>query len=258
MPERLGAHAARIAATRELLSKQGRYRQQRFIVESPQAVAAARPAGRKLEYVVATPAAYERYDFLKEWDREGFAEVFVADERTIAKISDADSPSGVVGVAAMATLSPAEVLAGSGVRLLLADINDPGNAGTLIRSALAFGARGVLFGDGGVDPYHPKVVRSAAGAFHAARIGIAEPAGLRLAAEQCVCSVVGLAAGAQPVAELDWPASALIVVGHERRGLGRWEQVCDRLAGIPMAAGAESLNAAVAGSIALYEAFKKR
>jgi RNA methyltransferase, TrmH family len=253
MPERLGAHAARVVATRELLSKTGRYGQRRYIVEGPQAVADARASGRPLEYVIATPAAYERFDFLREWDHDKLAEMYVADERTVAKISGADSPSGVVGVATMAPTALADLLTGPGVRLLLGDISDPGNAGTLMRSAVAFGVHGILFGDAGVDPYHPKVVRSAAGAFHAAGIAIADPQAVARAAEGAGLPIFGLAADGEPIAGADWPAALLLVVGHERRGLGRWEEICRRRVGIPMPGNAESLNAAVAGSIALYE-----
>jgi len=69
--------------------------------------------------------------------------------------------------------------------------------------------------------------------------------------------LVGLAAGEAPITAAQWPPSAALVVGHERRGLGSWQGACERLFGIPMAGQGESLNAAVAGSIALYEAAKQ-
>ncbi|MGA7095818.1 MAG: TrmH family RNA methyltransferase, partial [Candidatus Cybelea sp.] len=65
---------------------------------------------------------------------------------------------------------------------------------------------------------------------------------------------LGLAAGGAPIPGEGWQAPLAIVVGHERRGLGRWESLCEYVLAIPMTGAAESLSAAVAGSIALYEA----
>ena len=146
------------------------------------------------------------------------------------------------------------MLDGAGLVAVLAGLNDPGNAGTLLRSADAFAARGAVFGEGGVDPFSPKVVRAAMGAFFRLKIAIAMPDEFARAASSHRFTAIGLRAGAQPLDELEWPERTAMVVGHERHGLGAWEALCERFAGIPIGGAAESLNAAVAGSIAFYEA----
>ncbi|HEY5425016.1 MAG TPA: RNA methyltransferase, partial [Candidatus Tumulicola sp.] len=125
-----------------------------------------------------------------------------------------------------------------------------------LRSADAFGAVGVLFGRLGVDPYHPKVVRGAMGALFRLKMGIADPPEAAAAATAAGFTVLGLRAGGERLAGVSWPARTALVVGHERRGLDRWEPICERRIGIAMDGRADSLNAAIAGSIALYEATK--
>ena len=126
-------------------------------------------------------------------------------------------------------------------------VRDPGNVGTVLRSALAFGAASVALGPDCADPYAPKAVRASMGAIFALDVArIADPAELP-------GTRVALVAGAgEPLAgPLDQPVT--LVVGAEREGLP--DDVvarCDRIAHIPIAS--ESLNAAVAASVALYEA----
>jgi RNA methyltransferase, TrmH family len=136
----------------------------------------------------------------------------------------------------------------------LADVNDPANAGTLLRSADAFGCPGVVFGSLGVDPYHPKVIRGSMGAVFRLALAVAEPPAVVQAAAAAGARLLGLAASGACLAEEQWERPAALIVGHERRGLGRWASLCEKYLAIPMAGKMESLSAAVAGSIALYEA----
>ncbi len=140
---------------------------------------------------------------------------------------------------------------------MLADVGDPANAGTLLRSAEAFGCSGVICGSLGVEPYHPKVVRGSMGAIFRLALAVAEPDAVAQAAAAAAVQLLGLEAGGKPLAGLSWERRPALVVGHERGGLGRWAGVCADVVGIPMAGRAESLSAAVAGSIALYEATRR-
>ncbi len=124
--------------------------------------------------------------------------------------------------------------------------------GTLLRSAEAFGATGAVLGRLGVDSYHPKVVRGAMGSIFRLPIALASPAELAQAAARAGTTIVGLATGGTSLESVELGSAIALVVGHERRGLGTWEVPGMRLAGIPMQGAAESLNASVAGSIALY------
>jgi TrmH family RNA methyltransferase len=183
--------------------------------------------------------------------------VYIVTERSFAKLSDLESPSGLLAVAPERLTQLSDLLDGDGTVVVLAGLNDPGNAGTLLRSAEAFGARGAIFGGSGVDPFSPKVVRGAMGAFFRLGIAVADPEAFGAAAVPAGYRSVGLEAHAAPLQGTQWGPRMALIVGHERRGLGEWKGVCSELAGIPIAASAESLNAAVAGSIALYEAARK-
>lgn len=253
MATALGARNPRVDYARELLQKKGRREHHRFIFEGPTLLREAVESSTPIEALYVTAAAYRDSTLVRELERQGIA-TFVLEDRTFAKISDVESPSGIAAIAPMALAELSELLAEPGLVLVLADLNDPGNAGTLLRSAEAFGVTRVIFGSSGVEPYHPKVVRSAMGATFRLGLAVAEPVDLRAA--RAGWNTLGSAAGGEPIGGITWGERSLLVVGHERGGLGAWSSLCDRLVSIPMRGGAESLNAAVAGSLALYEATK--
>ena len=129
--------------------------------------------------------------------------------------------------------------------LALWGVNDPGNVGTVLRSALAFGAASVAFGPGTADPYGPKAVRASMGALFDVPVArVRDPTdlpGRRVAL---------VAHGGQPLSALD--GDVTLVVGAERDGLpADVVAACDEVATIPVRA--ESLNAAMAATVALYE-----
>jgi TrmH family RNA methyltransferase len=258
MPTPLGAHADRLTGVAALKTVKGRRESGRFAFEGATLLDEAYRSGAPIEELYVTQTAYEATPLIHELDAAG-TPTFVVDDRTAAKLSDVTTPGGILAVAPVRLHSAEALLAGAveGTALLLADLNDPGNAGTLLRSADAFGAIGVLFGRLGVDPYHPKVVRGAMGALFRLKLGVVEPAEAASAAAATGFTLLGLSAGGAPLSGLEWPARRILVVGHERRGLGRWEGAVSRRVGIAMAGPVESLNAAIAGSIALYEAAKR-
>lgn len=254
MPTSLGAHNARIDAARDLLTKKGRKAQRRFSFEGATLLHEAHAAGVAIESIYVTRDAFERTPLAMQLERDGVP-VYVVDDRAMKRISDVETPAGILAIAPIELKDPAELLKAGGTILLLADVNDPGNAGTLLRSAEAFAARGVIVGSLGAEPHLPKVVRAAMGALFRVPLAVADPqevSGLLQGWE-----VTGLAADGRPLAGLDWGPRSLLAVGNERHGLGRWEPLCTRLGSIPMRGQAESLNAGVAGSIALYEATKR-
>lgn len=245
-----GAHSARVAAVRALASGRGRREQGRFAFEGPTLMAEAQAAGIVPLEVYATPQAFAATPTLAQFEAAGSA-IFSVDARTLRKISTLETPSGIVAVTPT-RFAPLAAVATGGLVLVLADIADPGNAGTLLRSAEAFGARAVIFGDRGVDPYHPKVVRAAMGALFRLPIAVATPG--ELLATGVAGRTVGLDAGGDALTQEAFGDDCLLVVGNESHGLGRWEALCSRRVAIPMQRATESLNAGVAGSIALFAA----
>jgi TrmH family RNA methyltransferase len=131
------------------------------------------------------------------------------------------------------------------VSLSLWRVGDPGNLGTILRTADAFGAS-VALSAGCADPTGPKALRASAGAvFRVPLAEFDEPSGKRVAL---------VSHGGTPLAQLDTGVPVTYVLGAEREGLpDDVVAACDETATIPLAAGAESLNVAVAGAVALYE-----
>ncbi len=257
MATRLGNHAQRLTSVRALRSVKGRREQQRFAFEGATLLAEASGAGFPIDELYVTQLAYDSTALVRELD-EGGTPTFVIDEASATSISDLMTPSGILAVAPARSLGIEELFRRGSPILVMADVNDPANAGTLLRSADAFGCAGVVFGDLGVDPYHPKVVRGSMGAVFRLALSVTDPPAAGAAAASAGSRILGLAADGLPVAKEGWRHPVAIVVGHERRGLGRWESLCEGLLAIPMVGPAESLSAAVAGSIALYEATQNR
>jgi TrmH family RNA methyltransferase len=160
----------------------------------------------------------------------------------LAGVSTLAHPPRVVGVFRRGDLPPWQP---GPVALALWHVGDPGNLGTLIRTADAFGAS-VGLSDGCADPTGPKALRGSAAAIFRVPLGrFDEPAGRRVAL---------VPHGGTALDRLDVGDGTVFVLGAEREGLpGDVVAGCDAAASIPLAAGAESLNVAVAGAIALYE-----
>ncbi|HEY9086129.1 MAG TPA: RNA methyltransferase [Candidatus Tyrphobacter sp.] len=253
MAKRLGAHAARLLEARKLHAAKGRREQGRFLFEGPTLLAEAFESGTEIEGIFSTRAAYEATPLLADLEKNGVP-VWEVDEKNAERLSDVTTPTGIVGVARRRFMGLSPLFARPGIVLALAGLNDPGNVGTLLRSAEAFGAAGVIFGRPSVDPYHPKVVRAAMGSLFRVPLALAEPGEVQAAAVSTGRTIVGLCDRGEPIRERGLPRLAVLVVGGERTGLGLWEPLCARLVAIPMRAPVESLNAGVAASIALFEA----
>jgi RNA methyltransferase, TrmH family len=150
--------------------------------------------------------------------------------------------------------------------VVMAAVQDPGNIGTIVRSAEAFGATGVVTTRGSADPWSPKALRASAGSGLRVPLlrGMAIPvllAQLRVAGVKIVAasSHPGAVSGARADAAADLRGAVAIFIGNEGAGLPpEIESVADARVSIPMAAGVESLNAGVAASVVLYEAARQR
>jgi TrmH family RNA methyltransferase len=155
---------------------------------------------------------------------------------------------------------PLQVPASEQLLLLLVDrLQDPGNLGTLLRSALGAGAHALLLTPGTVDPYNPKVVRAAAGTHFRLPIHEVGEEELDVWMRRVTQRVIADPRAPQPYDELDWTAPTLLVVGSEAHGVsGSVRARATHRVVIPLRGGLESLNAAVAGSIILFEAARQR
>jgi RNA methyltransferase, TrmH family len=224
----------RLKAIKRLQSKRDRAREGRFAVEGEDLIAAAERAGtRAVEGFRVAGSGLGGADFVD------------VDERALAVVSTLGSGTRVIGVYeqrwAQAPVGP--------LCVYLHGVGDPGNVGTVLRSASAFAASSVAFGPGCADPYGPKAVRASMGAIFEVEIArvesLAQLPGERVALVAHEGEV--LSGPANPQA-----GGLTLLVGAEREGLP--EEIvaaCERTAQIPIAA--DSLNAAMAATVALYE-----
>ena len=137
----------------------------------------------------------------------------------------------------------------------------PGNIGTVIRSADAFGAHGLIVTGHAADPYDPKSVRASTGSLFAVPVvRAASPADVIRWARTRPAAIIGTdEKGEADIADIELTGPAVIVIGNEATGLsGAWRQACDVIARIPISGAASSLNAAGAATVVLYEAARQR
>jgi TrmH family RNA methyltransferase len=203
--------------------------------------------------IFATEAAAENLS-------SGAVDLTLVGERVMRMLSDASTPQGVVAVA-QAPDAGLEELARSDLSLILAGVRDPGNAGTLVRSAAAAGAGAVVFTDGSVDPLNPKTVRACAGALFLVPLireaGVEEAIG---AARTAGVQVLGADVRAEADLDaVDLTEPTAFVLGNEAWGFEPGlEASLDGTVSIPMPGRTESLNVGIAGSILLFETVRRR
>jgi TrmH family RNA methyltransferase len=223
-----------------------------YIVEGPKLVREALEAGRSVE-VVLVPESATDDQFVDELDQKGIS-WFEVSEQIFSSLSSTRTPQPALAVLDEHLVSLADLTATGGLLLVLAEVADPGNAGTLIRSAESFGAAGVVFA-GGVDPFNPKVVRASAGSsFRLPIVCLPDPLETvqALTENGYACWAAVPEEGIAPE-EVPTDQPVAVVVGNEPRGLAAEVQAaCGGQLQIPTSGQAESLNVAVAGSVALY------
>jgi len=254
MPLRLGLHSPKLDAVAKLRTKAGRAEQCRYAIEGATLLDEALRVGLEPEAIYVTECGLAALDRLPG---EVAARALLVPERAFARLSDVETPSGVLAVLPLALLPVEELLRDGAPALVLAGVSDPGNAGALLRSAEIFGIRAVVFGAGGVEPHAPKVVRASMGAFFRLRLASATAEDVLATARDAAYTIVAADRSGTALPEFVFPERPLIAIGNERHGVGGWLPRWDRAVSIPQPGAGESLNAAVAGGIIFY-AFSQR
>jgi RNA methyltransferase, TrmH family len=247
----------RVVAARRLLRRRERTESSLFLVEGPQAV---REAGEAIVELFGTPQALERYVEIVESARLGGARVSPVTDDALAVLAETVAPQGLVAVCRAVDIPIADALARA-PRLIavLAGIRDPGNAGTVLRTADAAGAGAVVFAGEAVDPYNGKSVRASAGSlFHVNVVRTADAVDAVAAARGVGMRVY--AADAHGSADLDelaesgaLSAPTAWLFGSEAHGLpDKLAAAADARIRVPIYGRAESLNLAAAAAVCLY------
>jgi TrmH family RNA methyltransferase len=267
-PTPLSASNPRIASLRRLSGRRkARLEAGRFVIEGPVPIAELLAAGADLDELYVDLDQWSQVEdrsplrtVVHDADAAGVP-VWGLTSSVFASVSDTSSPQGALALA-IRSVAPVSALADlDGPVLVLVDISDPGNAGTLVRAAEAAGCAGVVFVGSSTDPFGPKAVRAAAGSI--VRLPVSEGAEvstvldeLRSAGRTLVATVVN--GGAAPEAT-DLSVPVAILIGSEAHGLSSEViAACSATITIPMQSAVESINAAVAGAVVLFEAARQR
>lgn len=242
---------------RSLHERQARHKAGLFLIESETVLLEAFARDVKIEAVVVDREYFER-GFPETFD-DNLLELNVVESALFKTLVTTSSPSGVVAIAAVVDNSLdalLELIDIDHVTLIVCEnLQDPGNLGTIIRTALAFGAGGLILTRGSVDVYNPKVVRSAMGALF--QLPIATNVELGLCQNQLKAAgieVIALAPEAdQSFVDFKYGKKVALLLGNEASGLtAEAEAMISSTVSIPMNGDVESLNVAIAAGVVLF------
>src|SRR5229473_1924584 len=259
-PELTSVRSPRVKAARQLGKRALRLRARSFLAEGPQAVTEALARGGVVTELFLTAAARSRHGGLAAQASRQRAAVHTVSGEVMAELAQTITPQGILAVCRFVDV-PLSALTAAAPRLavILANVRDPGNAGTVLRTADAVGAGGVVFSDASVDPYNSKCVRASAGSiFHldlvqggpvAEAVAGLRAAGLRvLAADGSSGQTLDQV---EPRRVLSEPTAWLF--GNEAWGLpADILALADETVAVPIYGQAESLNLAAAAAVCLY------
>jgi len=262
----LTVRSARVKEARKLSRRPARAERRLFLADGPKAVEGALSAvldsGVSCAVEVFATPDVDAASLREATVAAGVAWTAV-DDRAMASLSDSVTPAGVVAVCRFLDSDPADVVRAARLVVVCADVRDPGNAGTVIRTADAVAADGVILAGHSVDPYNPKTVRASVGSlFHLPHALAADTAGA-VATARDAGLVVLAADGAGEVDLFD--ADKLVrgpvawLFGNEAWGLPpATAALADHRVRIPIPGRAESLNLATAAAVCLYATARAR
>lgn len=250
-----------IKAIRSLRTRKGREQQGQFWVEGIRLVAEAAQQAAAIELlVVAQDLLTSQFalDLVAELTHEGVPCLHVT-SAVFASLSAKDGPQGLGAVVRQGWYDLSWEFSPSEVWVALAEVQDPGNLGSIMRTADAVGCKGVILIGNCTDPYDPAAVRGSMGSLFALKLVKTSEADFIKWKSTANVSVIGTSGAAKyHYRQIQYQQPLIVLSGSERQGLSpALIAACDQLASIPMVGRADSLNLAVATSVVLYEVFEQ-
>jgi RNA methyltransferase, TrmH family len=249
-----------IKMLKTLHAKKGRVETGLFLAEGARLAVEAADLGVWPEILVFSPAARTRDQVraLIDEAEARYVRVIETSENVLAQISKRDNPQTVIGAYKQA-LSPLEALDGATI-VALEGVRDPGNLGTILRTADSTGAGGVVLVGESSDPFSVEAVRASMGSLFAMRLARASFDELVRFKKARGAEMFGLSLAGGPLDPgTPAPAKALVLMGNEQSGLPEYmEAACDHLVKLPMRGRADSLNLAIATGVMLYDLWRRR
>ncbi len=241
-----------IKQVKKLLTSAGRKKQGLFILEGERLVSDSVRLGADIEYILISES-FKNAEFPES------IKVYTVSDGIFDQLKSTVNSQGVLAVAKYRFASCENIDVKKGVYLYLDCVSDPGNMGTIIRSANAFGIDGIILSKGCADVFNPKVLRSTMSGIFKVKI-YQDTDNLLSALAQNGFAIVGtFPRGEFTASEFSYGDKCVIVMGNEANGISAHvESLCTHSVTIPMTNNAESLNVSVACGIMLYEAYIAR
>jgi TrmH family RNA methyltransferase len=237
-----------------------RWTERRFVIEGPNRLEEALRSGLPVEGVYIETTASADLLALADRAKAGGAAVFELQTGVLARVCEVATPQPVAAVVPMVDVGVGDIDFTS-LAVVAVGVQDPGNAGTIVRSAGASGAGAVIFCEGSVDLYNPKTVRSSAGAlFHIPAVtGVNAEEVLDELGRKGLRRLATVPRQGDIYSDVDLTGATALVMGAEAAGLPDAALArCDGRITVPMAADSESLNVAMAATVLCYEAARQR
>ena len=250
--------AAKVRGVAKLNKKDARSETGLFLLEGPQGLKEVLDRPKLVQELFATEDAVERYSDLFDRAEANRITTQIVSESVLKAMTDTATPQGIVAVCQQLDVNLEDVFAAKPKLIaLLANIRDPGNAGTVLRAADAAGADAVIFSKNSVDVYNPKVVRSTTGSlFHLPIVIDAEIADVIALAKENGHQVFAANGGGVEIPSLGEKTLGMAttwVFGNEAWGFEQSTlDLVDQQVAVPIYGAAESLNLATAASVCLF------
>ena len=243
-----------IKQVRKLHRAKERQKQNLLLIEGTNSIEAACQADYRLDIIFYTARWQENHQRLYEKISLKSSTTQLVSSEVLSAIATTVNPDGVVAIAPRSVASPVAI---DKLGIALEKLQDPGNLGTIIRTAVAAGVDGLWLSSASVDIYNPKVLRASAGQWFQMPMATNQNL-LELARQQQQQGVQVIATTSQAAKtywEVDYTRPSLILLGNEGAGLSEeLIEIADERVTIPLANGVESLNVAIATALLLYEA----
>lgn len=253
-----------VKLTKKLLTAKYREESGLMLLEGMRLIETALQAGLIFKYLFINQRIFndKRWNSLNSCLKGLKIDIYLVSDNIIKETSSTDSPQGILAVVKIPSTKLVHIISDSKPLILIIDqVRDPGNLGTIIRSADAAGCSGIICGKGTVDLGNPKVLRSSMGSvFHLPIIPVEDLRETIIKLKKRGIEVIAAdTKGDSYYYDLDLNKPTAIILGNEAEGISSESlTTVDRVAKIPMIGKAESLNVAIAASLFLYEAVRQR
>ena len=227
-----------------------------FVIEGLRITTDAFENSIRFDKLIVSKTAMEKYSH----EIESFANVseerYLVPDELFKKISDTTSPQGIIALAKIPE-SHLKKIESSGRYIALENVADPSNLGAISRTCEALGVSGIILTTGGCDPFSPKALRASMGTLLRMPLIVLDDFSNQLPKIGLKSFACVVDSSAKPIQDVEFTDGSVIIIGNEANGITKeTQEISDNLITIPMAGNAESLNAAVAAAIAVWEMMK--